>query len=433
MNVYNTYNISKKGWFMELPKMALVEQRFDLQKIVDIPEAVRAEMARLGLKGSIKPGDTIAVTGGSRGVANIDVVTRAVVEEIKKLGGEPFIFPSMGSHGGATAEGQIKVLANLGITGETMGCPIKSDMEPVFLGEAALDYPVYVDRNAMEADHIAVINRVKPHTKFQGPIESGLMKMMAIGMGKHKGASYYHKAAVRLTFQKIVETVGLEVMKQCPILFGLAMVENSFHETCALRAFLPQDILEGEKELLKIAYDRMARIPFDEIDVLIVDRIGKDISGTGMDTNVTGRNIDILGDFTTRPSVKRIFVRDLTEKTEGNATGIGLADFTTTRLVEKMDRHKTWINVITGISPEKGAIPIHFDTDREALKGCFDTIGEISEAEARVVHIQDTISLRRISVSRAYESEIEDNDGLELITHWSEIAFDDKGNLVSPF
>ena len=326
---------------MELPEMALVEQKFDPQRIENVPACVAQEMANLNLGAKVKAGDSVAITGGSRGVANIDIIIKTIADELKKLGAAPFIFPAMGSHGGATAEGQIKVLANLGITEETMGCPIKSDMEPVLLGEGTLGYPVNVDKNAMDADHIVVVNRVKSHTKFEGPVESGLMKMMAIGMGKQKGASYYHKAAVRLTFQKIVETVGLEVMKRCPILFGLGTVENAFHDPCVIRAFNPEDILEGEKGLLKIAKERLAQLPFDEIDVLIVDQIGKDIAGTGMDTNVTGRNFDLLGDFTTRPKVKRVFVRDLTEKTEGNATGIGLADFTTTRLVEKMDKHKT--------------------------------------------------------------------------------------------
>ncbi len=425
--------ISRRGGKepMEFPKMAMVEQLFDPRRIEDVPGAVRREMTGLGLEKRIKPGDTVAITGGSRGIADIHLVTETIVEEIKRLGGDPFIFPAMGSHGAATAEGQVKVLAGLGITEQAMGCRIVSDMEPLLIGEAALGYPVYVDRNAMEADHIVVVNRVKPHTKFQGPIESGLMKMMAIGMGKQRGASYYHKAAVRLTFQKIVETVGLEVMKLCPVLFGLAMVENAYHETCFVKAFPPDDIMEGEKELLRKAYERMARLPFDDIDVLIVDRIGKDISGTGMDTNVTGRNIDLLGDFTTSPRVKRIFIRDLTEKTEGNAEGIGLADFTTTRAVEKMDRHKTWMNVITGISPEKGAIPIYFDTDMEALKACFDTIGDTPASEIRVVRIRDTNSLERIMVSEAYSAEIGKNPALKLITEWKPVGFDEGGNLTN--
>jgi len=418
---------------MELPKMALVEQQFDPQRIEDIPACVAQEMANLNLGAKVKAGDSVAITGGSRGVANIDIIIKTIADELKKLGAAPFVFPAMGSHGGATAEGQIKILANLGITEETMGCPIKSDMEPVLLGEAALGYPINVDKNAMDADHIVVVNRVKSHTKFEGPVESGLMKMMAIGMGKQKGASYYHKAAVRLTFQKIVETVGLEVMKRCPILFGLGTVENAFHDPCVIRAFNPEDILEGEKGLLKIAKERLAQLPFDEIDVLIVDQIGKDIAGTGMDTNVTGRNADLLGDFTTRPKVKRVFVRDLTEKTEGNATGIGLADFTTTRLVEKMDKHKTWMNVITGISPEKGAIPIHFDTDKEILNACFETIGDTLPAEARVLHIQNTIAVHRISVSRAYADEIAKNDKLKLLNDWKEMALDSEGSLENPF
>ena len=418
---------------MELPKMALVEQQFDPQRIEDVPACVAQEMANLNLGTKVKAGDSVAITGGSRGVADIDIIIKTIADELKKLGAAPFIFPAMGSHGGATAEGQIKVLANLGITEETMGCPIKSDMEPVLLGEGTLGYPVNVDKNAMDADHIVVVNRVKSHTKFEGPVESGLMKMMAIGMGKQKGASYYHKAAVRLTFQKIVETVGLEVMKRCPILFGLGTVENAFHDPCVIRAFNPEDILEGEKGLLKIAKERLAQLPFDEIDVLIVDQIGKDIAGTGMDTNVTGRNFDLLGDFTTRPKVKRVFVRDLTEKTEGNATGIGLADFTTVRLVEKMDKHKTWMNVITGISPEKGAIPIHFDTDKEILNACFETIGDTPPAEARVLHIQNTIAVHRISASLAYADEIAKNDKLKLLNDWKEMALDSEGNIENPF
>jgi len=418
---------------MELPQMALVEHQFDPQYIEDIPAAVQEEMASLNLGNKVKPGDTVAVTAGSRGVANIDTVIRTIVEEIKKLNAEPFIFPAMGSHGGATAEGQIKVLANLGITEETMGCPIKSDMEPEFLGDASLGYPINVDKNAMSADHIVVVNRVKSHTKFEGPIESGLMKMMAIGMGKQKGAEYYHKAAVQLTFQKIVETVGLEVMKRCPILFGLGTVENAYHQTCVVKALHPEDIYEGEKKLLVIAKERMASIPFDEIDILIVDQIGKDISGTGMDTNVTGRNRDLLGDFTTRPRVKRVYIRDLTDKTEGNATGIGLADFTSTRLVNKMDHHKTWINVITGISPEKGATPIYFDTDQEVLDACFKTIGNIPAPDARIVHFRDTLSVDKISVSKAYAEEISQNSNLKQLGDWKELALDADGDIVNPF
>ena len=418
---------------MKVPQMALIEQQFDVQKIDDVTAAVVEQMLELDLGARVKSGESIAITAGSRGIANIDIIIKSVVNELRKLGSHPFVFPAMGSHGGATDEGQIKVLAALGITEDFIGCPIKSDMEPDYLGIASEDYPIYVDRNAMAADHIVVINRIKAHTKFKGPYESGLMKMMAIGMGKQTGASFYHKAAVRLTFEKIIESVGTEIMKRCPILFGLALVENAFHETCVVRAFNPETLKEGEMELLKVAKQRMALLPFDEIDVLIVDQIGKDISGTGMDTNVTGRNYDLLGDFTTKPRVKRVFVRDLTEKSGGNAIGIGLADFTTTRLVDKIDRQKTWMNAITGISPEKGAVPIHFDTDEEVLAACFETIGDTPSDQARIVHIRNTLDVQTISVSKAYADEVASNSKLQLLTDWKEMEIDPTGNIADCF
>jgi hypothetical protein len=418
---------------MNLPQMAMMVQRFDSQRIEDIPAEIKRELASLGLQNKIKTGASVAITGGSRGIANIDVITKTIVEEMKLLGARPFIFPAMGSHGGATEQGQIKVLENLGITEAAMGCPINSSMEVVYLGDASDGYPIYVDKYASAVDHIVVVNRVKAHTKFEGPIESGLMKMMAIGMGKHKGAEYYHSAAVKLTFQRIVENVGLEVIQRCPVLFGLGIVENAYHQTCLIKALLPQDILEGEKKLLTISKQRMARLPFDEIDVLVIDQIGKDISGTGMDTKVTGRNRDILGDFITSPRIKRIFVRDLTDNTEGSAIGIGYADFTTTRLVNKMDRHKTYVNCLTAISPEKGAIPMYFDTDREALEACFNTIGDLPGEQVRMVHIKNTIALENISISRAFESDIRQKPGLKLQGKWDAVTFNKEGNLVSPF
>jgi len=418
---------------MKLPKVALVEQRFDPQRIEDIPAEVAKEMAGLRLEEKVRPGDAVAVTAGSRGIANIDVVTRAVVDELKRLGARPFIFPAMGSHGGATAEGQAGILRKYGITESSMGCPIRSSMEVEYLGDAGDGYPIHVDRNAMAADHIVVVNRVKPHTKFEGPLESGLMKMMAIGMGKQRGAEYYHRAAVRLTFPRIVETVGREVIRRCPILFGLGVVENGYEQTCLIRALPPEEIPEGERALLAAAKERMARLPFDEIDVLVVDLMGKDISGTGMDTNVTGRNRDIIGDFTAGPRVKRIFVRGLTDGSDGNAVGIGFADFTTARLVDKIDRGKTYVNCLTGISPEKGAIPMYFDADREALEACLATIGDIPVDDVRLVHIRSTLHLSRLSCSRAFEEEIEGLPSLRLLSGWEEMALGEDGNIVSPF
>lgn len=415
---------------MQFPKLASIQQHFDPQHIEDVPRGVREELAALSLSEKVRPGQSVAIAAGSRGIAHLDVMVKTIVETMKALGAKPFIFPAMGSHGGATAEGQERVLAGLGITETTMGCPLLSHMEPDYLGDASLGYPIYVDKHAGTADHIVVVNRVKAHTKFEGPIESGLMKMMAIGMGKHIGAQFYHKASIRLTFQRIVETVGLEVMKRCPVLFGLGVVENAYHQTCLIKALPAEEIPEGEKKLLIAAKKRMARLPFDDIDVLIVDRIGKDISGTGMDINVTGRNRDLLGDFHTSTRVKRIYVRDLTDQTEGNATGIGLADFTHARLVAKMDRHKTYINAITGISPEKGAIPMYYDTDREALEACFNTIGDIPAHEAGVIRIKDTMSLEKIQVSKAYEDRMIRRSDLEIRGAWEELGFDGRGELL---
>jgi len=418
---------------MEFPKMAIMSQTFSPQHIKDVRAETHKEVSALRLQDKVKAGETVAITAGSRGIANIDVITRAVVDELKKLGAGPFIFPAMGSHGGATDQGQIKVLEHLGITEAAMGCPIRSSMEVVYLGDASDGYPIYVDKYASEADHIVVVNRVKPHTKFEGPIESGLMKMMAIGMGKHKGAEYYHSAAVKLTFQRIVENVGLEVIQRCPVLFGLGIVENAYHQTCCIKALPPEGIFEGEKRLLAISKQRTARLPFDELDVLVIDEVGKDISGTGMDTKVIGRNRDILGDFVTSPRVKRIFVRDLTADTEGSAIGIGYADFTTTRLVNKMDRHKTYVNCLTAISPEKGAIPMYYDTDREALDACFFTIGDISVPQVRLVHIKNTLELTNISVSKAFENEIKQNPKLVINGSWVKMIFDEDQNIASPF
>jgi len=413
--------------------MALIEQSFDPAYIPDVPAAVRAELTRAGIRGKIKKGQTVAVTAGSRGISDITAVTLAVVDFIKTCGGRPFIFPAMGSHGGATAEGQEKLLAGYGITESSMECPIRSTMEVDEIGKTPDGLPVYLDRFARQADHIIPVNRIKPHTKFEGPIESGLMKMMAIGMGKHKGAQLYHKASVRYGMNRVIETVGLVVMEKAPVLCGLGLVENGYDRTAVLRAARPLDLVDVEKKLLVDARCRMARIPFAEIDLLIVDEMGKNISGTGMDTNVTGVNRDILGTFSSEPRTRRLFVRDLTPETEGNALGIGFADFTTHRLVEKIDRHKTYINCLTGISPEKGAIPIHFETDRESIEAAIHCLGMIATDALRIVHIRNTLSLEKLNVSRTYLPDIQSNGSLKITGRWQPMAFGDDGNMASPF
>jgi hypothetical protein len=418
---------------MNFPQMALIEQTFDSKCVKDIPATVRSELERVRIGSKVRPGQQVAITAGSRGIANMAIIIKTVVEFIRECGAEPFIFPAMGSHAGALAEGQKALLSTLDITDESMDCPIYSTMEVVEIGSSPDGLPVFLDAQAHKANHIMVINRVKPHTKFKGPIESGMIKMMALGMGKQKGADLYHKAFVKFGMGRVIETVGQVVLEKCPILCGLGVVENGYDETAIIRAVTPNELMTEEKKLLVEARRRMARIPFSDIDLLIIDEMGKNISGTGMDTNITGVNRDIIGTFNSESRTKRLFVRDLTVETEGNAVGIGYADFTTTRLVNKINRIKTYINCITGISPEKAAIPIYFDTDRECVEAAINCLGMIRPEEVRIVHIRNTLVLDKLNVSRAYESDIAGHKGLKRISKWVPVAFGHDENIISPF
>jgi hypothetical protein len=291
--------------------------------------------------------------------------------------------------------------------------------------------PVFIDKNASEADGIIVINRIKPHTKFKAPIESGLMKMMAIGMGKQKGADHYHKAALHYTFPKIIVDAGREVLKKAPILCGLGLVENGYDETALIAALPPEELEEREKELLVLAKKLMPRLPFSEIDLLIIDEMGKDISGMGIDPNVTGRNRDILGVFPHPVHATRVFVRDLTSSSGGNATGIGVADLTTKRLVDKIDRLSTYMNCITGISLEKAAIPMYFETDRECIRVALGSIGLTPTEKSRIVRIKSTLHLDEVEVSEIYKDEILNRPDLEILEGPRPMSFDAQGNLLT--
>ena len=415
---------------MNFPRMLRVQQSFDRTAVTDIPATVRQELKNLALEKRIRPGQRIAITGGSRGVGNIAVILKTVVEHLKSLGAEPFIFPAMGSHGGATAQGQATMLAHYQVTEALMDAPILSSMDTVQISQTPDGVPVFIDKNAFEADGIIVINRVKPHTKFKAPIESGLMKMMAIGMGKQKGAEYYHKAAIQYTFPKIIVDAGREVLKKSPVLCGLGIVENGYDQTALIAAVRPEELEEREKELQALAKKMMPRLPFNEIDLLIIDEMGKDISGTGIDPNVTGRNRDILGVFPHPVTAKRVFVRDLTPFSEGNATGIGLADITTKRLVDKIDRVSTYMNCITGISIEKAAVPAYFDTDRECIEIALGSVGLTPPEQSRIVRIKNTLQLDEVEVSEVYSSEIPGRSDLALCAGPHELTFDPAGNLT---
>lgn len=412
------------------PQMFRIRQHFDAPRVDDIASTVRDEIAKINPSSVIKPGQTVAITAGSRGVANIDTVIKTIVKEMKAIGAVPYIVPAMGSHGGGTAEGQTQVLAGYGITEGTMGCPIKSSMDVVQIGVSDFGMPIYFDKHASEADHVIVVNRVKPHTGFAGEIESGLMKMMLIGLGKHKGASVYHRAIIHHSFDKIVRLVGKVVREEMPITFGVATLENGYDETARIEAIPAADFEEREKVLQAKSKEWCPSLPFDDVDLLIIDEMGKNISGSGMDTNVIGRKRNdrrAMGDET--PRVLRIFVRDLTEATHGNATGIGMAEFTTRRLVDKIDYHATYTNVITGQHVSAGAVPLHCDTDAEVLDIALESIGLIAPEDARVLWIPNTLDLGEVEASEAYLAQADIRDDLEILTGLRPLETEADGNL----
>jgi len=414
---------------MPFPRMVRVRQTFPRPRLADIPggagQALRA--ARLPLK----RGDTVAVGAGSRGIANIDVIVKATVVYLEDLGARPFIFPAMGSHGGATAEGQRSVLAHYGITEATMGCEIRAGMDVIQVGEA-LGLPVWLDRIAAEADWIGLVNRVKPHTDFKGSIESGLFKMMTIGLGKYKGAIQYHRANVSHGYETVITAVGREMLAKARIGFGLGIVENGYDETAKAEAFTAADLEAGERRLLKDAREWMARLPFSPIDVLVVEEIGKNISGAGMDTNVIGRPSNPHEPFPADPRILWIVALDLTEESYGNAVGIGNADFTTRRLVEKIDMKPTLINAITACAPTGAKIPPTYDTDREAVETALSCIGLTAPESARVIRIRNTLALGEIECSEAFLPEIGKRPDLEVVGAARPLAFDAAGQIVAP-
>lgn len=416
---------------MNFPNMVRVKQKIYKEMINDIPGAVRAELNSINIKDKIKKGDTIAITVGSRGVSNIDVIVKAIVEYLKEMGADPFIIPAMGSHGGATSEGQKQILAHYGVTEESMGAPVKSTMDVVEIGETAEGIKVMIDKNAYEADYILAVNRIKVHTDFKGEIESGLMKIMAIGLGKHKGAETYHQAAIEYGMEHMITNVGRTVLKNASILCGLGIVENGFDETAVIKAFRPEELENGEGELLKFEKKHFPKLPFDDIDILILDVIGKNISGTGMDTNVVGRfYVPLYSKEPEKPKIKRIMVSDLTSESDGNAVGIGIADFCNQRVVEKMDRNATYINCLTGMAPEKARIPIYYSSDKQILEAALKTIGLVEPENAKVIHIYSTLHVEYLEVSQSLAEMAKEMENLEIIGEPHPIIFDNDGNFV---
>ena len=416
---------------MLLPKMIRVKQKFPTDVVEDIRSAIFTELDQLNMDSIVKSGDTVAVGAGSRGITNIDVAIKSVVDYLKEIGSKPFVFPAMGSHGGATPAGQKDILAHYGITEETMGVPVRATMEVIEVGRTTDDLPVFLDRYAYEADVAVPVNRVKSHTDFHGSIESGLMKMLAIGFGKQKGASMYHRAFFRYGFEHVILASGSLLIESGKIGFGVALVENAYQETAKVSAIQSKDFVRRERELLVEAKALSGKLPFDELDLLILDEVGKNISGTGMDTNIIGRYMQNFESDPEKPSITRIFARDLTEDSSGNATGIGLADFTTTRLVEKFDKKATYMNGLTGLGPQKSRIPFHYDTDLEVIEAALNTIGLTPPEEARVVRIQNTLKLDEVDISEILVEDAELRSDLEIISEAKVFPFDSSGNLDS--
>jgi hypothetical protein len=410
---------------MPLPKLIRVQQVFDKTRLEDAYGAVTSGLQGLGLAKKIRPGARIAVTAGSRGIHNLVKMTRAAVDTVKAMGGQPFIVPAMGSHGGATDEGQKTLLADLGISEASMGCPVVSSMAVEEIGRTASGHPVYFDTNALHADGVIAINRVKLHTIFRGEVESGLCKILAVGLGKHKGAQQIHKIG---TQPFLVETARV-ILDKAPILAGVAVLENALDETMEVHV-VPRERFEAtDVALLKRCWQVLPRVPFDPLDVLVVDEMGKNISGTGMDTNIIGIGGRVGGKMTMgTPVVSTIVVLGLTLETHGNANGIGLADLTTRRLVDSIDYKSTYTNVLTTRLWSAGRLPVILETDREAVEVA---VGDMSSDEIRLVRIKDTLHLEELEISEALLPEAR-KLGLTILGEARPPSFDDTGR-IRPF
>lgn len=418
--------INKLVQDIPIPRMMKIRQHFDKTKLEDPIAVLNMELQKPGGIDQLKPNQRVAVAVGSRGVANIDRMTRAVIDKIKDVGAEPFIVPCMGSHGGATAAGQAEVLAHLGIDEQTMGAPIHSSMEVVKIGELDNGLPVYVDKLASEADAIIVINRVKPHTAFRGRIESGIMKMIAIGLGKQKGAEACHQLGFKYMADNVPRMAKMMIEK-LPIVFGVAVVENAYDETCHIEV-LPADVIEQrEEELLKLAKSKMPQLCFSELDVLVIDYIGKNISGDGMDPNVTGRYPTPYAHG--GPDITKMVVLDLTDQSKGNANGVGTADFTTLRLAAKADWPGTYANGLTSTVCAPTKMATVMENDLRAIQAAVKTCNILDYTTCRMARIRDTLHLGEIEISETLRDVAENHPNIEILSEPYELSFNKEGNL----
>jgi len=410
-----------------VPRMFKVRQEFPRSEPLDIPATVAAQIA--SVQDRLQPNARVAVTVGSRGIANFREIVRAVLDALTAAGVQPFILPAMGSHGGATSEGQKRILADYGITEETMGVPIEAAMATREVGRTADGVRAFTSAVALEADGIVVLNRVKPHTDyFSRTLGSGLIKMMVVGMGKHDGAANFHRTAVHRGYEETLRMLGRVVLREAPILFGIGLVEHQYHDTARIEAVRPEDIEAREAELFAEATALLPKLPFDDADLLVVDQIGKNISGPGMDPNVIGRHAHhystlLQNALEVTPFIRRIYVRGLTPETHGNAIGVGLADAVHVRLVEAMDAESTFVNVRTSLTLHNAKIPMHFPNDRAALAGLLDSLALPDPAQARIMRIRHTLDLAQLELSEAFAAEVAAREDLTVLSEPAEWGF----------
>jgi Lactate racemase N-terminal domain len=413
---------------MELPPIAGVRQSAEQPEVADVPAEIARAIRESRIGTRVKPGGSVALTVGSRGIVGIDRIARAAVEALRGLGFQPFIVAAMGSHGGGTDAGQRALLAELGVTEAAVGCPIRAEMETVTLGSNSFGLPIHFDKNAFEADGIVLLNRIKPHTSFTGRFESGLLKMLTIGLGKREGAAQVHKLGLP-GLKVLLPEVGKFLLGRTPVALGIALLENARERTARVVAVEPEELLEVEPTLLDEARSLMARLPFERIDVLIVGELGKNYSGTGMDPNVIGRQrVETMPDLQ-RPIITRLAVLDVSAETRGNGLGVGLADLTTERLVAALDPTPMRVNSLTSNFLTRARVPLSLPTDRDVLEACLATCWRIDPREARVVVIPNTLELTTLWVTAPLAAEVEADPSLALETSFRPWPIDSEGML----
>lgn len=410
---------------VRIPKMVRIRQKYDSAKIEDIPAHLRAQLAPLS--GGRWRGRRIAITAGSRGIPHLDQILHTLCEVLKSWGAQPFIVPAMGSHGGGTAEGQFALLSGYNINGNSMGAPIISSMETVQYGTLA-GVPLYCDRAAYESDGVIILNKIKPHTDFRGEIESGLCKMMAIGIAKHKGASMFHTLGFA-RFAELLPAVAECFMQRVPVMFGVGIVQNAYDEISELAVLPPAELVEGEKRLLRTAKEKIARFKFPALDVLVIDEIGKNISGFGHDPNIVGRMNSGLPGFGDILQLQRLFIRGLTEQTHHNGCGIAAADVTTRQCLCGIDWDTTWTNTITSTQLSGGKIPVYLNTDYDALRLAIRTCNGIDYRKVKLARIKNTLCMQEIEVSQALYEQIKSQDDITYLAGPYTMCFDEQGRM----